>query len=108
MQRNGNTRWVMAELSIGWVPPHTLSPSLALRPRKILIMECPFPGTGDTRSLLRVTLIPLYEMDPMLKYSRGRTKNNLNGEMHYEVNFVPSQERKSESSSLNLGKSTEV
>ena len=78
-----------------------------LRPRKFGIGEHPFPGTGGTRSLLRVTLITPSEMNPGLKHHKGRAKNGLNSEMKNEVISVPFQEGRPESPSSNLGKTAE-
>lgn len=78
-----------------------------LRPRKFGIGERPFPWTGGTRSLLRVTLIAPSEMNPGLKHNKGRAQNSLNGEMKNEVISVPFQEGRPESPSSNLSKTAE-
>lgn len=77
------------ELSRGWVPPHTAhrEPLSSPETTKDLVHD---PEARNPRSLLRVTLIPPAEMNPMLKYNKERAPNNLNAEMNYEVTFVPS------------------
>lgn len=77
------------ELSQGWVPPHSAYPEPLSSPEttKDLAHD---PEAGNARSLLRVNLVHPPEMNPVLKYNKERAPNNLNTEMNYEVNFVPS------------------
>lgn len=98
------------ELPIGWVPPQAASPEPLSYPetkKRSGSQTAHHPGTGDTRSLLRATLIPPFEMNAVVKYNKGRAQNNLNSEIKKEVIFVPSQERRPKSPSSNLDKTAE-